>query len=321
MTRIVVLDGHALNPGDISWDEVASLGEAFTLHPRTEESEILERSLGYDVILTNKTPLGRETLSRLPELKYIGILATGLDLVDVEYAKSRNVAVANAPSYGAASVAQFAFGLLLEITGHVGHHAATVKSGRWKSFPDWCHWDYPLIELDGKTMGIVGFGAIGRRVADLARAFGMRTLAYNGKRIPQDSGGGTEFTSLGEVLEAADVLSLHAPLTDETRGMINRDSIALMKKGAILVNTARGGLIDEGDLAEALKSGKLLAAGLDVLSSEPAADDNPLVALDNCLITPHLAWSPREARIRLMKIAARNIRCYLEGRPENIVNP
>ncbi|MDR2405320.1 MAG: D-2-hydroxyacid dehydrogenase [Deltaproteobacteria bacterium] len=321
MINIVVLDGGAVNPGDISWNSIKLLSDSFKYYPRTEEGEILERSKGAQILLTNKTPLSRKTLKALPDLKYIGVIATGYNVVDVKAAKELGIPVTNVPGYGSAAVAQYAIGLLLEITLHIGHHSHMVKKGRWQESRDFCFWDIPLSELDGKTMGIVGLGAIGSKVARISLALGMKVVAYNGPRAPKGEHPGVELVELAKLFREADVISLHAPLNKDNIGLINLKSLSLMKDGVLIVNTARGALINEEALAKALKSGKVAAAALDVLCSEPPTDDNPLLNLDNCLITPHLAWSPREARLRLMEIAKENIRKFLEGTPVNVVNP
>jgi glycerate dehydrogenase len=319
MPKIVVLDGNALNPGDISWEPIEKLADSFTLWPRTTPGETEERSRGADILLTNKTVLTKENMEALPELKYIGVLATGYNVVDTKAAKSRGIVVTNVPAYSTMAVAQYAIGLLLELAGHAGLHARAVKGGCWKTAPDFCFWDAPLTELDGKTMGIIGYGAIGRRVSLIAAALGMRVLAYNGNRAPDDPEPGTKMSTLEELLRSSDVISLHAPLNNGTKEIISALTLSLMKDGVIIINTSRGGLVSDNDLAEALKSGKAAWAALDVLSSEPPSPDNPLLALDNCLITPHLAWSPREARLRLMARAAENIEAFLKGSPVNTV--
>ena len=266
----------------------------------------------------NKVPITRETLEACPNLKFIGVLATGYNIVDVQAARERGVVVTNVPTYGTAAVAQFVFALLLEICHHVGHHSAEVFQGRWTTNPDWCFWDYPLIELAGKTMGIIGFGRIGRAVARLAQAFGMQVVAHN----PNLSGvvDGVTMVELDELLGVSDVISLHVPLTPQTQGLINKESIAKMKDGVILINTARGPLIVEEDLKEALDAGKVYAAGLDVVSVEPIQPDNVLLSCKNVFITPHIAWAPKESRQRLMDIAVENLRQFMAGNPINVVN-
>ncbi|MDR1315169.1 MAG: D-2-hydroxyacid dehydrogenase [Deltaproteobacteria bacterium] len=322
MPHLVILDGYTLNPGDLDWTPLSSLADGFAVHDRTEDrSQILPRIGDSELALTNKTPLRRETLSECPKLKYVGILATGSDNVDVEAAREFGIAVANVPRYGTMAVAQYAIGLLLEITGRAGLHSEAIRRGRWKSAPDWCFWDRPLIELEGKVMGIIGYGAIGRAVGKIARALGMRVVAYNGDRPPktEESARNDPLVNFTELLSVSDVISLHAPLKPENRGIINRASLSGMKDGVIIINTARGGLVDEKDLDDALKSGKVYAAGLDVMASEPPDDANPLVSDPNCIITPHIAWAPRETRARLISEAAENLRCFLAGTPRNLL--
>lgn len=312
--KIVILDGYTLNPGDLSWDGFSALGEV-TVYDRTPQEEILSRIGGAEIIYTNKTPLTRETLFKAPNLKYVGVLATGYNVVDVAAAKELGIPVTNIPTYGTSAVAQFVFALLLEVCHRVGHHNDAVQQGRWTAGRDFCFWDYPLIELSGKTMGIIGYGRIGRATADIARAFGMRVLAYD----PGQSG--EDLVPLSALLEKSDVISLHCPLLPGTEGIINQETIARMKDGVILINTSRGPLVREKDLREALLSGKVYAAAVDVVSTEPIGADNPLLGLANCLITPHIAWAPKESRVRLMDIAVDNLRRFLEGNPVNVVNP
>ncbi len=312
--KIVILDGYTLNPGDLSWDGFSALGEV-TVYDRTPQEEILSRIGGAEIVYTNKTPLTRETLFKAPNLKYVGVLATGYNVVDVAAAKELGIPVTNIPTYGTSAVAQFVFALLLEVCHRVGHHNDAVQQGRWTAGRDFCFWDYPLIELSGKTMGIIGYGRIGRATADIARAFGMRVLAYD----PGQSG--EDLVPLSALLEKSDVISLHCPLLPGTEGIINQETIARMKDGVILINTSRGPLVREKDLREALLSGKVYAAAVDVVSTEPIGADNPLLGLANCLITPHIAWAPKESRVRLMDIAVDNLRRFLEGNPVNVVNP
>lgn len=317
MSRIVVLDGYTLNPGDLSWEGLEKLGE-LTVYDRTPVEEIVPRIGDAEYVFVNKVPITRETLEACPNLKFIGVLATGYNIVDVQAARERGVVVTNVPTYGTAAVAQSVFALLLEICHHVGHHSAEVFQGRWTTNPDWCFWDYPLIELAGKTMGIIGFGRIGRAVARLAQAFGMQVVAHN----PNLSGvvDGVTMVELDELLGVSDVISLHVPLTPQTQGLINKESIAKMKDGVILINTARGPLIVEEDLKEALDAGKVYAAGLDVVSVEPIQPDNVLLSCKNVFITPHIAWAPKESRQRLMDIAVENLRQFMAGNPINVVN-
>lgn len=318
--KIVVLDGYTLNPGDISWTELEALGE-LTVYDRTPEEQILERLQGAEIVLTNKTPLSRAVFEQISSIRFVGVLATGYNIVDTQAASEHGVAVTNIPTYGTAAVAQFAIALLLEVCHHIGHHDASVQSGAWTKSPDFCYWDYPLIELDGKTLGIIGFGRIGQHTARIAAALGMQILAYDAYRDPSMSIEQCRYAELDELLESSDVISLHAPLVPETEGIINRATIARMKDGVILINNSRGALIVEEDLKEALLSGKVAAAGLDVLSSEPVSADNPLLGLENCIITPHISWAPKESRQRLMAIAVQNVRAYVQKRPlQNVVN-
>lgn len=322
--KIVVLDGYALNPGDLSWEGIRELGEV-KIYERTPEAKILERAEGAEVLLTNKTPLSRETIEDLPELKYIGVLATGYNVVDIKAAAENEVVVTNVPTYGTNAVAQFVMALLLEVCHHVGEHNRAVKIGAWAESDDFCFWNYPLIELQGKSLGIIGFGSIGQRTAELASAFGMKILAYDRspekkKNDPKISTENIDFVELSSLYSASDVISLHCPQTAETAGMINQESIAQMKEGVIIVNTARGGLIVEEDLSAALASGKVQAAAVDVLSAEPPASSNPLLNSEKAVITPHIAWASQEARERLMKTVVENLKSFLEGSSVNRVN-
>lgn len=311
--KIVILDGYTENPGDLSWAGFEKLG-GLTVYDYTPPELIRERVADAEAVYTNKTPLSREVIQQAGKLRYIGVLATGYNIVDVAAARERGIPVCNIPTYGTAAVAQFVFALLLEVCHHVGHHNAQVQKGRWSGSRDFCFWDYPLIELSGKTMGIIGYGRIGKAAADIARAFGMRVLAYDAFVK------GSEIVPLDELLGSSDVISLHCPLLPETAGMINRKTVAAMKDGAILINTSRGPLVNESDLREALLSGKVAAAAVDVVSTEPIAKDNPLLGLDNCMITPHIAWASKESRQRLMRIAVDNLKAFLEGKPQNVVN-
>ncbi len=310
--KIVVLDGYTENPGDLSWGPLQELGE-LTVYDRTPPEAVLERIGDAEAIYTNKTVLSRELIQAMPAVRFIGVLATGYNVVDVQAARERGIVVCNIPTYGTDAVAQYVFALLLELCHHVAHHAQAVQQGRWTACPDFCFWDYPLIELSGKTMGIVGYGRIGRRTAQIARAFGMQVLAYDAFVQAE------ECVPLDELLERSDVVSLHCPLFPETKHIIRGETIAKMKDGAILINTSRGPLVDEAALREALTSGKLYGAAVDVVSTEPVQPDNPLLGLENCLITPHIAWAPRESRQRLMDIAVENLRCFLRGAPQNVV--
>jgi len=317
--KIVVLDGYTENPGDLSWEAMKQLGE-LTVYDRTAPEQIISRIGEAEAVIINKTPLSRETLEACPHIRYIGVLATGYNVVDVAAASEKGIAVTNIPTYGTAAVAQFAIALLLEITSRVGHHARAVREGRWEHSRDWCFWDYPLIELAGKTMGIIGFGRIGRTTAGIAQALGMKVLAcdnFHDLSLETDT---CRYASRQDVLALSDVIVLHCPLLPETQGMICRESIARMKDGVILINNARGPLIVEDDLAEALNSGKVAGAGLDVVSTEPIRSDNPLLRAKNCYITPHISWAPRESRQRLMDIAVGNLRAFAEGTPVNVIN-
>ncbi|MDR2649263.1 MAG: D-2-hydroxyacid dehydrogenase [Clostridiales bacterium] len=319
--KIVVLDGYTENPGDLSWGSFKALGD-LTVYDRTsaaDANEVISRVGGAEIVLTNKTPVSKAVLDACPAVKYVGVLATGYNVVDIEAAKASGVAVTNIPAYGSDAVGQFAIALLLEICHHIGHHSQAVAQGRWENCPDFCFWDYPLIELAGKTMGIIGFGRIGQTVGRIAQALGMNVVAYD--ESPNDSGRAVgDYVSLDELLRQSDVISLHCPLLQSTQGIINKGSIAIMKDGVIIINNARGPLIVERDLADALASGKVYAAGLDVVSSEPIKADNPLLKAKNCFITPHISWAPKESRQRLMNIAAENLRGFLNGRPQNVVN-
>lgn len=317
--KIVVLDGYTLNPGDLSWEGLESLGEV-TVYDRTAPEQILERVSDAEVILTNKTVLKRESLMALSKVKYIGVLATGYNVVDVEAAKELDMVVTNIPTYGTDAVVQFVFALLLELCHHVGDHSESVKKGDWSSCVDFCYWNHPLIELAGKNMGIVGMGRIGKATAKIAQAFGMHVLAYSNHKDATLESETLRFVELETLMAEADVVSLHCPLFENTRGMINKNSIATMKKGVLLINTARGPLIVEEDLAEALRSGHVAGAAVDVLSEEPAAIENPLLKAPNCIITPHIAWAPKESRIRLMNTAVENVKAFLDGSPQNKVS-
>lgn len=320
--KIVVLDGYTLNPGDLSWEALEALGDV-AVYDRTPREELVERAQEADVVLTNKVILDREVLGRLPNLKYIGVLATGYNVVDVEAARERGIAVTNVPAYSTASVAQMVFALLLELTEHVGHHAHLTRWGHWSESQDFCFWDRPLVELDGLTMGVVGFGAIGRRVARIAGAIGMKLLVHTAhpdkyRQIPEASG--VRFVGLDELFSESDVVSLHCPLNPQTQGMVDARRLALMKPTAYLINTGRGPLIDEEALAAALKGKKLAGAGLDVLSTEPPPGNNPLLTAPNCFVTPHIAWATKAARERLMATVVANVGAFLEDKPQNVVS-
>ena len=313
--KIVVLDGYGLNPGDLSWSGMEALGE-LTVYDRTSPSELLERSEGAEVLITNKTLITAENMAELPNLKYIGVLATGYNVVDIDAAKARGIVVTNIPAYSTNSVAQMVFAHVLNITQHVGHYADENAKGRWASNADFCYWDTNLVELDGKKMGIVGLGNIGKATARIALAFGMEVLAYTSKE-QKDLPLGVKKVTLDELFAESDVLSLHCPLTPDTKEMVNAERLRMMKPNAILINTGRGPLVNEQDLADALNEGRIAGAGLDVLSVEPALANNPLLSAKNCFITPHIAWATKEARTRLMDIAVNNLKSYQEG---NIIN-
>ncbi len=317
--RIVVVDGYTLNPGDLSWEELNKLGST-EIYDRTPQELIVERASGAQAVLTNKLPFRQETLRALVGLRYIGVTATGYDIIDVSTARELGITVTNVPTYGTDSVAQHTIALLLELCHHAGMHSDAVHAGEWSRSKDWCFWKSPLIELAGKTLGVIGFGRIGRRVAEIAHALGMHILAHNASHKDPPVYEEFVWATTEEILMAADVVSLHCPLTPETRGLINADRLRLMKPSAFLINTARGALVVEQNLADALNQGKLAGAALDVLSSEPPSPDNPLLNAKNCIITPHLAWATREARARLMRAAIDNLEAFLRGQPQNVVN-
>lgn len=316
--KIVVLDGYTLNPGDLSWDAMRSLGD-LTVYDRTSPEEILSRISDAEIVFTNKTPLCADTLKTCTNLRFIGVLATGYNIVDISAAEDLGIVVTNIPTYGTAAVGQFAIAMLLEICHHVQHHSDAVFNGRWTNSPDWCFWDSPLIELAGKTIGIIGFGRIGQTTGQIAKALGMRVIAHD--QFESESGRSIgEYVCLETLLRTSDVIALHCPLTPETHELINRLTIEQMKDGVIIINNSRGPLINEKDLADALNSGKVYAAGLDVVSSEPIQPDNPLLKAKNCIITPHISWAPKESRQRLMNIAVDNLKHFLNGSPINTVH-
>jgi len=319
--KIVVLDGYTENPGDLSWKGLENLGELKVYDRTTEHSKIVERIGDAEAVYTNKTPITRQTIEACQNLKFIGALATGYNIIDTEAAREAGIIVSNIPSYGTDAVAQYAIALLLELCHHVGEHSQCVKSGEWTNHEDWCFWKYPLIELAGKTMGIIGFGRIGRRTARIAGALGMKVLAYDSSPREELETETCHFTSLEELLAESDVISLHCPLFPATQGIINKENISRMKDGVMIINNSRGPLIVEADLRDALNSGKVAGAALDVVSVEPIHMDNPLLAAKNCIITPHIAWAPKESRQRLMDIAVDNLKAFMSGRPENVVNP
>ena len=316
--KIVVLDGYTENPGDLSWDELKALGE-LVVYDRTPADKIVERIGNAEIVIINKTPISRETIAACSDIKYIGVLATGYNVVDIGAAKERGIPVCNVPTYGTESVGQFAISLLLEICHRIGHHNQAVHEGRWANCPDWCFWDYPQIELLNKTIGIIGFGRIGQVTGRVAKALGMKVVAVD--EYPNDSGRAiAEYVDTDTLLATADVVALHCPLFPGTQGIINKDNIAKMKDGVIIINNSRGPLIVEQDLADALNSGKVYAAGLDVVSVEPINADNPLLTAKNCIITPHISWAPKEARERIMHTVVEGVKAFMAGKPINVVN-
>ncbi len=316
--KIVILDGHAVNPGDLSWDCFLPFG-SITVYENTEKHQAIQRVEGADIVMTNKTPITRALLDACPTVKLICVLATGYNVVDCDAARERGIPVCNVPDYGTNAVAQFTFSLLLELCNRVGHHDDLVHRGDWTTCPSFCFWDTPQMELYGKTFGIIGFGRIGRAVGKIAAAMGMEVLSYNRSRHPEGEAIG-KYVDLDTLLAKADILSLHCPLTPENTGMISKELLQKMKDGAILLNTARGGLLDEQAVADALRSGKLRGAAVDVVSREPIQADNPLLSAPNCIITPHMAWAPIETRQRILDCTVASIRAYLAGAPINTVN-
>lgn len=316
--KIVVLDGYTLNPGDLTWDALQALG-GLVVYERTSENEILERAEDADILLTNKVSLSAKVINALPKLKYIGVMATGYNIIDMDAAKKRNITVTNVPGYSTASVVQLTFSLLLELCYRTQRHSDAVMEGKWSASPDFCFWDYPLTELSGKTLGIIGFGSIGQKVADVGTAFGMPILASSRTQTDQSSRKNFQWVAREELFAQADVISLHCPLTPETENIINTESLSLMKSSAKLINTSRGGLVNAQDLADALNDERISGAGLDVLATEPPPADNPLFKAKNCIITPHIGWATKEARLRLMDTMAGNIKAFLEGNPVNVL--
>jgi glycerate dehydrogenase len=316
--KIVVLDGYTLNPGDLSWDVLKKIGDV-TIYDRTPTDKIVERAAGAEIVYTNKTPLNREVLNQLASLKYIGVLATGYNIVDTEAAKENGVIVTNVPGYGTDSVAQLTFALLLELCHRVQYLSDSVMQGKWAQSVDFCYWDYPLVELSGKTMGFIGFGNIGRKVADIATAFGMNIIGNDKFETDQSHRTNFRWADVNQLLEQSDVVSIHCPLFPETKGLINKERLSMMKKSAFLLNTSRGPVIVDEDLAEALNNGTIAGAGIDVLSFEPPLINNPLFKAKNCIITPHIAWATQEARTRLMNIAVSNLVAFKNGNPVNTV--
>lgn len=319
--KIVVLDGYTLNPGDLNWDGIKNFGE-LTVYDRTNylAEDVIKNIGDAEIVFTNKTPIPKSVLEKVPSVKYICVLATGYNVVDTIAAKELGIVVSNIPAYGTAAVAQLTMALLLEICHHVGEHSKAVMEGDWTNCPDFCFWNYPLIELAGKNLGIIGFGRIGQATAKVAQAFGLNILAYGSKPIPELISETCKYVALDELLAQSDIISLHCPLFDDTKGIINKDTIAKMKDGVMIINTSRGPLVVEQDLTDGLNSGKVGYAALDVVSLEPIAATNPLLKAKNCIITPHIAWAPKESRVRLMKIAVDNLAAYISGSPVNVVN-
>jgi len=315
--KIVILDGNTANPGDLSWEAFKELGD-LKVYERTPADKVIERIGDAEIVFVNKTTINAEIMAACPNMKYIGVLATGYNVIDTQSAKDRGITVTNIPTYGTEAVGQFTIALLLEICHRIGHHDAAVKEGKWQNHTDFCFWDYPLMMLAGKTIGMLGFGRIGQNTGKIASALGMRVIAYDEK--PSDTGKAiAEYVSLDDLLKQSDIISLHCPLFPSTEGIINKDSIAKMKDGVILLNSSRGGLIVEQDVADALNSGKIYAAGVDVVTVEPITADNPLLKAKNCIITPHIAWAPRESRQRLLDIAVDNLKAFMAGKPQNVV--
>ena len=321
--RITVLDGYTENPGDLSWAGLEALGE-LTVYDRTsltDEEEIVSRIGNAEIVVTNKTPVSRAVLERCPGVRLIAVLAAGYNVVDCACARERGIPVCNVPVYGTRSVSQFAIALLLEVCHHIGHHSRTVYDGKWQNHEDWCYWDYPLIELAGKTYGLLGCGNIGIHTAEIAKALGMQVIAYDARETEAGHALGVEYVTLDELFARSDVLGLQMPLLPFNTGIINRETIAKMKDGVIIINNSRGQMVVEQDLADALNSGKVAAAALDVVSTEPIREDNPLLKAKNCIITPHMSWGARESRQRIMDCTVENVKAFLEGAPIHVVNP
>jgi glycerate dehydrogenase len=317
--KIVILEGHASNPGDLSYEPLKALGDV-TIYDRTPKHKVIEYSKDAEILLINKTVLGKEELEKLPKLKYIGVLATGYNVVDLDAAKNLGIIVTNIPNYSTKSVAQMTFALLLELCNHVQEHSEAVKNGDWANSKDFCFWNHPLMELDGKTLGIIGFGSIGKKVSEIATALGMKVIANSRTITDETDRKNFKWVSLDELFREADVVSLHCPLFPETKGIINKENLSKMKSSAFLINTSRGPLIVEEDLAYALNNNIIAGAALDVLSAEPPAINNPLFTSQNCIITPHIAWATKEARQRLLNIAVENIKAFIKGEVVNVVN-
>ena len=318
--KLTVIDGYTMNPGDLSWKQYEQFGQLQVFEHSTEDEEEVIRRIGdAEIVIANKSKVTRRVIDACPNIRYITVQATGYDPIDYVYAREKGIPVSNVPAYGTASVAQFAIALLLELCGHAGHHDQAVRQGKWAACGDWCFWDYPMIELAGKTMGIIGFGRIGQAVGRIAAALGMEVIAYNRSR--SESGARiAEYVELDELLARSDVISLHCPAFPETVNIINKDTIARMKDGVMLINNSRGALVVEQDLADALNSGKVAAAAVDVVRGEPISEDNPLLHAKNCLITPHISWAPKESRQRIIDCTEANIRAFLAGTPQNVVN-
>jgi glycerate dehydrogenase len=316
--KIVVLDGGTLNPGDLTWEGLEALGNT-EIYDRTPEELVLERSRDAEVLLVNKVVLSRETMDQLPELKFICVLATGYNVVDTQAAKEKGILVSNIPTYGTQSVAQMVMAHVLNLTQHVGYHAETVREGRWSRSDEWCYWDFPMIELHGLTMGVVGFGRIGRNSAAVAKSFGMKIIAFD-EFVPDSGDPDVEMVDFPTLLQRSDVVTFHTPLTPDTEGMLNAETLKLMKKTAFVINTSRGPVIDSQSLADALNSDQLAGAGLDVIDIEPPPADHPLLTAKNCYVTPHISWATRSARARLMQTAVDNVAGYIQGQPLNVVN-
>lgn len=317
--KIVVLDGYAMNPGDLSWDGLQRLGDV-VIYDRSSEKEVLERAKGAEIVLTNKVSLPAQIIESLPELKYIGVMATGYNIIDMDCARKRGIVVTNVPGYSTPSVVQLTFSLLLELCYRTQRHSDAVTGGKWTASPDFCFWDYPLTELSGKTLGIIGFGSIGQKVADVGAALGMSVLAYSRTKTDQSHRKNFKWaTEQAELLAQADIVSLHCPLTPQTENLINVSSLAIMKPSAVIINTSRGGLVDAPALANALNEDRISGAGIDVLPIEPPPAGNPLFNAKNCLITPHIAWATKESRIRLLDVVVGNIKSFLDGQSVNVI--
>jgi glycerate dehydrogenase len=320
--KIVVLDGYTENPGDLSWDGLKAFGDlkVYDRLSLTDPNDAISRIGDAEIVITNKTPITRQVMDACPGIRFIAVLATGYNVVDVAYAKEKCIPVSNVPTYGTDSVSQFAIALLLELCHHIGHHSNTVFEGKWQNHIDWCYWDFPLVELAGKTMGIIGFGRIGHRTGQIAKSLNMKVIVNDSQRKPEFEAEGFEYVEREELFRRSDVVVLHCPLFPETQGIINRDSIARMKDGVMIINNSRGPLVVEQDLCDALNSGKVAGAAVDVVSTEPIKADNPLLKARNCIITPHMSWGAKEARQRIMDISVANVKAFLDGEPQNVVN-